>query len=330
MTLLRIALSVSLAALLLPLAASCGKTSSGEELPPAQGEGAPPREKLPDIAPAVTADKATGSTERTTGTTYPLDRAEVSPDMSAIIASIEVEEGDVVKKGEVLFRMRTDSLRLAVEQAQAQLRSAEVSLSATKVEHDRMQRLLEQKATEQAQYDRVKAQFDGATVGVEQAKVALAQTRRALNDAAARSPIDGVVTEVRKNAGEMATMMPITVVLVVEDQSQLELRFRLPESALTALEPGDSVTARFEAIGAERTARVHRISPALDLRTRTFEVIARIDNPDGALKSGMLAVIQLGKAKAKAPAGGDTAGAASAAGEGARKASAGAAAGKVE
>jgi multidrug efflux pump subunit AcrA (membrane-fusion protein) len=87
------------------------------------------------------------------------------------------------------------------------------------------------------------------------------------------------------------------------------------------------VTARFEAIGAERTARVHRISPALDLRTRTFEVIARIDNPDGALKSGMLAVIQLGKGKAKAA---ETGGAASAAGEGAKKASAGAAAGKAE
>lgn len=302
MTLLRSTLSVSLAALLLPLAASCGKTSSGEELPPAAGQGAPAREKLPAIAPAVTADRATGGTERTTGTTYPLDRAEVSPDLSAIISTVEVEEGDPVKKGQVLFRMRTDALRLGVEQAQAQLRSAEVGLSAARIEHDRMQRLLEQKATEQAQYDRVKAQFDAATVGVEQAKVALAQTRRAFNDASVKSPIDGVVTEVRKNAGEMATMMPITVVLVVEDQSQLELRFRLPESALTAVKPGDSVKARFEAIGAERTARVHRISPALDLRTRSFEVIARIDNQDGSLKSGMLAVVQLGSAKAAANA----------------------------
>jgi RND family efflux transporter MFP subunit len=329
MTLLRTTLSVSLAALLSPLAASCGKSSSGEELPPAQGEGAPPREKLPEIAPAVTADRATGGTERTTGTTYPLERAEVSPDMSAIIASVEVEEGDPVKKGQVLFRMRTDALRLAVEQGLAQLRSAEVALSASRVEHDRMQRLLQQNATDQAQYDRVKAQFDGATVGVEQAKVALAQTRRALNDASARSPIDGVVTEVRKNAGEMATMMPITVVLVVEDQSQLELRFRLPESALTALKPGDSVKARFEAIGAERTARVHRISPALDLRTRTFEVIARIDNQDGTLKSGMLAAIRLARGPAGKQGPAEEA-SGSPGGDGAKKASAGAAAGKAE
>ncbi len=100
---------------------------------------------------------------------------------------------------------------------------------------------------------------------------------------------------------------------------------------MTALKPGDSVTARFEAVNAERTARVHRISPALDLRTRTFEVIARIDNADGALKSGMLAVVQIGQgkaaAKAQAPAAGEKTG--EAAGDGA-KASAGAAAGKAE
>jgi RND family efflux transporter MFP subunit len=279
--------------LALPLASSCGKSSSGEELPPAKGKGAPPREPLPEVKPAVTAESSAAGSRRTTGTTYPLDRAEVSPDMSAVIASIEVEEGDAVKKGQVLFRMRTSSLSLGVEQAAAQLRSAEVAQSAAKVEHDRMQRLLAQKATEQAQYDRVKAEYDAAVVAVEQAKVALAQARRALTDASVRSPIGGVVTEVRKNPGEMATMMPITVVLVVEDQSSLELRFRLPEAALSSLEPGDEVTARFEAIKAERTARVHRISPALDLRTRTFEVIARIDNRDGALKSGMLAVVQM-------------------------------------
>jgi RND family efflux transporter MFP subunit len=189
-----------------------------------------------------------------------------------------------------------------VEQAQAALRSAEVGLSAAKVEHDRMERLLAQKATEQAQFDRVKATYDGAVVGVEQAKVALAQARRRLNDASVRSPIDGVVTDVRKNAGEMATMMPITVVVVIENQSTLELRFRLPESALSALAPGDKVIARFEAIGAERTATVNRISPAVDLRTRTFEVIANIENADGKLKSGMLAVVSLpgGKEAAKA------------------------------
>ena len=292
---------------------ACGKRTSPEGMPPPSGQGAPPREPLPPVAPAVTAEQGGPTrTDQTTGTTFPLDRAEMSPDMSGVIQAVEVEEGDRVKKGQVLYRMRTAEISLGVQQAEAALRSAQVGLSASKVEYDRMQRLLEQNATEQAQFDRVKAQHDAATVGVEQAKVALAQARRRMTDAAVRSPIDGVVTEVRKNAGEMATMMPITVVLVVEDQSTLELRFRLPEASLAALQPGDEVTARFEAIGAEAPAKVHRISPAIDQRTRTFEVIARIDNADGKLKSGMLARVLLGKpasgatgaASAEAPAAG--------------------------
>jgi RND family efflux transporter MFP subunit len=298
--LVAVPLLVPLGLLTLPLAGGCGKSSAAEKVPPASGQGAPPREALPQISSAVATEKPASGTERTTGTTSPLDRAEVSPDMSGIIESVDVEEGTLVKKGQVLYRMRTRSLSLGVEQAQAQLHSAEVALSATKVEHDRMEKLLAQKATEQAQFDRVKAQYDGAAVAVEQARVALAQARRALGDATVRSPIAGVVTEVRKNAGEMATMMPITVVLVVENQAQLELRFRLPESAIGALKPGDSVTARFEAIHSERTARVSRMSSAIDLRTRTFEVIATIDNQDGALKSGMLAVVQMGAAPAGA------------------------------
>jgi RND family efflux transporter MFP subunit len=280
--------------LLLPLAPACGKSSSGEKLPPASGKEAPPREKLPEVVPPVAGERAVAATDHTTGTTYPIDRAEVSPDMSGIIESVEVEEGDLVKKGQVLYRMRTSDLSLGVQQAQAALNTAQVAASAAKVEYDRIQRLLAQKATEQAQFDRVKAQHDAAAAGVAQARVQLSQARRGLQDASVRSPIDGVVTEVRKNAGEMATMMPITVVLVIENQSTLELRFRLPESALSALAPGDTVGARFEAIKLDRTARVHRMSPALDLRTRTFEVIARIENQDLKLKYGMLAIVKLG------------------------------------
>ncbi|HTE50497.1 MAG TPA: efflux RND transporter periplasmic adaptor subunit [Kofleriaceae bacterium] len=310
MTQLRPARLLLLLSSLVLAGSACGKGTSTEGMPPATGQGAPPREPLPAVESAATGPRASTATTQTTGTTFPLDRAEMSPDMSGVIASVDVEEGDHVKKGQVLYRMRTTEIGLGVQQAEAALRSAQVGLSATKVEHDRMQRLLEQKATEQAQFDRVKAQYDSAAVGVEQGKVALAQARRRMTDASVRSPIDGVVTDVRKNAGEMATMMPITIVLVVENQSTLELRFRMPESALAAVAPGDEVRARFEAVGTEATAKVHRISPALDQRTRTFEVIARIANPDGKLKSGMLAVVDLGKgavqteAKATAPAGG--------------------------
>jgi multidrug efflux pump subunit AcrA (membrane-fusion protein) len=98
------------------------------------------------------------------------------------------------------------------------------------------------------------------------------------------------------------------VVLVVQDQSTLELRFRLPEKALAEIEVGDVVKANFEALGITREAKVARIQPAVDPRTRTIELVGEIPNKDGVLKSGLLATVDLpgderhGGAKAEARA----------------------------
>jgi RND family efflux transporter MFP subunit len=211
--------------------------------------------------------------------------------MSAVIADVLVEEGDRVKKGQVLFRLRTTDLALHGQQARAALAAAEVNLASVQVEHDRVKRLFDQKAIEQAQFDRASAQLEAARAGVAQAKVGVSMARQTLSDAEVRSPIDGVVTAKLKNAGEMATMMPPTVVVVIEDHSTLELRFRLPESQLGALAAGDTVKVSFVATGEQRDAKVVRVAPNVDPATRTVEVVATIDNADGKLRAGLLAKV---------------------------------------
>ncbi len=291
-----------LAALALLIAPACKRGSSGkDEMPPAKGAGAPARPALPDTRPPAEAKTPeTATTDRTTGTTEAIDRAEVAPSMSAIIDSIAVEEGDKVKKGQLLFRLRGTDMSLRVDQARSAQKSAEVGMAAAKVEFERMQRLLEKKAIEQAQFDRVKAQYDAARAAVDQSRVGVSMARRGLGDASVKSPISGVVTDVPKNPGEMATMMPPTVVVVVEDQSKLKLRFRMPEGSLADLAVGAPVVVKLEAIGEEREAKISWVAPTVDPRTRTIEYIAILDNADGKLKSGMLAVVTLSGA-AKAP-----------------------------
>ncbi|HEU5057593.1 MAG TPA: efflux RND transporter periplasmic adaptor subunit [Kofleriaceae bacterium] len=291
-----------LAAAGLSLAPGCKRGSSGdEEMPPAKGAGAKPRPALPDTrAPEQAAATAAPTADRTTGTTEAIERAEVAPSMSAIIDEIVVDEGDRVKKGQLLFRLRGTDMSLRVEQARSAQKSAEVNLAAARVEYERMQRLLEKNAIERAQFDRVKAQYDAAQAGVNQAKVGVSMARQGLGDASVESPISGIVVDVAKNEGEMATMMPPTVVVVVEDQSKLELRFRMPEASLANLREGAPVVVTFEAIGETREAKISWVAPTVDPRTRTVEYVAVLDNPDGKLKSGMLAVVTLAGGKAAA------------------------------
>jgi RND family efflux transporter MFP subunit len=276
--------------------AGCRGKAEGQTpaLPPATGAGAPPLPTLPTVAPAKTAPlPAARAEQKTTGTLYPTAEAQLAPNASGTIAEILVKEGDRVKKGDVLFRLDTGDLTLRRQQAAAALEAARVNLRGIKVEYDRTKAMVDQNAMNRAAWDQIVARHDGAAVGVRQAEVALAMAQKALADATVRSPLDGVVTAKLKNTGEMATMMPPTIVLVVQDQRTLELRFRLTERSLTKVKAGEKLQARFEAVGLQRDAVVIRTSPTVDARTRTIEVVAAVDNADGALRPGLLADVDL-------------------------------------
>jgi RND family efflux transporter MFP subunit len=287
-----------LAGLLLSTAAvGCGKRDGAKDLPPAQGAGAAPMPTLPSVATKEEGAAVVPTEGHTTGTTYPRAEAQIGPNAGGVISQILVKEGDRVRKGQVLFRQDSKDAALRVDQAKAALEAARVNLRATETEYNRTKSMFDQKAVSQMQWDQVAARMDGARVGVSQAEVALNMAHKFLADATVRSPISGLVVSKLKNEGEMATMMPPTVVLVVQDQSVLELRFRLPEKALTQIKLGDVVNASFEAVGVKRAAKVSRIQPAVDPRTRTVEVVAEIANPDGNLRSGLLAEVELGDDK---------------------------------
>jgi len=275
------------------------KADEAAPLPPASGEGAAPRPALPEVAAKPSTPTTPQVSDKTTGTTYPKDRAEVAPEMSGVIESIAVSEGDTVKKGQVLFRLRSADLALRIKQAETQLAGAKVQEAAVKTEHDRTQRLFEQRAVDQAQWDRIQAQYRSAQIAVEQAQVGLSLARQALGDAVVRAPISGVVTAKLKSAGEAVSMMPPTTVLVIEDQSSLELRFRLPEAALSSVAVGTTVHIRFAATGLSVDKQITRIAPSIDPSTRTVEIVVDLDNANGALRSGMLATVDIGSGAAK-------------------------------
>jgi RND family efflux transporter MFP subunit len=279
---------------------ACGRKKQ-VELPPSQGPNAAPMPVLPAVpkdspAPPGAESANVAPTEgRTTGTTLPRAEAQVGPKGQGLIEKVFVKEGDRVRRGMVLFRQDARDAELRVAQAKAQLESARVGLKAVEVEHARTKQLFDKSAVSAMQWDQIQAQTDAARANVQQAQVMLDIAEKALADTVIRSPIDGVVTAKLKSEGEMVTMMPPTVVVVVQDQSVLDLRFRLPESALRELKVGQPITVRFDALDVSREAKVSRINPAVDARTRTVEVIASIPNKDNTLKSGLLAQVKMGQ-----------------------------------
>jgi RND family efflux transporter MFP subunit len=282
-------------ALLTGAAFGCN-TKQGPALPPLQGPDAAPAPAIVAPEPEATRDESAPSDRASTGTLRAREVAALGPKEAGVIASLTVAEGDRVHKGQVLFRLDSAQVELAVDQANAALASAKVQADAAQIQFDRVKTLRDHEAVTPDAFDQAKAQLDIARSMVAQAQTAVASASHRLTNMVVTSPIDGVVTDKRMNVGETATMMPPSIVLVVQNIDALELRARLPEMALSSVREGGMLRARFPAIGLSRDVKVARISQTVDPRTRTIEVIAELDNHDHRLLAGMLVDVSYGQA----------------------------------
>lgn len=275
------------------LAGCSAKEATPQALTPARGPEAPPMPVLPKIESGESGAAIAPTGGRTTGSLFPAQEAQIGPTAGGLITEVAVKEGARVKKGDLLFRQDARDAVLRVEQAKVALAGAQVNARAVETEYKRAEQMFQQNAMNRAQWEQMQSRFEGANVGVDQAQVALQMAQKSVADATVHAPFSGVITAKLKNAGETATMMPPTIVLVLQDQSTLELRFRFPEGALRWVKAGDRVLARVEALGLEREAKIVRVQPTVDARTRTIELVAEVANADGALRPGLLAEVRL-------------------------------------
>jgi RND family efflux transporter MFP subunit len=289
---------IALAAALLVPAAACKKSEDGQKnLPPPTGEGAKPLPEIPTVAtgdagidqPVSNDDDAT-----TTGTLMPRQEVKVAAKSSGTIVELKVDEGSKVKKGDVLFRLDSSDAALMRRTAQTTLDAAQLALKTAQREYDRLKGLVEQNAMPRQQLDQLEAQRDGAKLQIAQAKNQIAMANKQIGDATVRAPISGVVIAKMMSVGEYATMMPPSTIVVVQDQSKLELKFRVPERGLAIAKKGDAVTVEISSLGITREATISEIAPQLDPRTRTLELTVVLDNADGSLKPGLMATVRRG------------------------------------
>jgi len=274
----------------IPLAmAGCRHSSAAEDLGPATGKGAPSMPSMPALEASSSAELETSNQIlRATGSTQALHQAELGPKGSGVLAAVMVEEGDKVKKGQPLFRLESNNLALAVRQAQAGLQQAKVAFNQAELEYNRTKGLFDQGAVSPAVWDQARIGYERAQVGVQQAQVGVSSARSYLGETTVVAPFAGVVASKRKSAGETVTMMPPTVVLVLQDLSKIEVRVKLAENALSRVKAGSPMKVRFPSLDADRDVLIDRVNPSVDPMSRTVEIVGVIPNEDKSLKAGML------------------------------------------
>ncbi len=277
--------------LLLPLTlcaalAGCSRKDTSQALPPAEPSAAAPVSGLLKVARETPAVEVS-SKLNASGTTHAVHQASLSARSSGVIVRLNVEAGDRVKKGQLLFQVDGRGAALGVAQAQVGLKSAEINLKGAKEDLDRKEGLAKTGSVTEAALIASRLQYDAAELGVKQARVALSNAQFYSGETSVRAPFDGVIAEKHLNQGESVGAMAQPV-LLVQDISKLEIRARLPENALSSLRPGSPASARFRSVDRTVQVTIKRISPSVDMRTRTIEVVCELDNPEEIYKAGML------------------------------------------
>ena len=212
------------------------------------------------------------------GKVYPEIEVKVSPDISGEIVSLFVEEGDSVKKGQLLAKIyadiytsQRDQVSASVNQVKAQYENVKANLSGlktvyenTKATNERYKKLFADKIVSRSEYEQTEQAYRSAESNYMGAKESIksgeaqiqgvrAQLARAEKDLARTSilaPMDGIVSSMSVKKGERVVgtaQMAGTEMMRVADMKSIEVRVDVGENDITKVKIGDTALVEVDA-----------------------------------------------------------------------------------
>ncbi|GAB3092483.1 efflux RND transporter periplasmic adaptor subunit [Aestuariicella hydrocarbonica] len=218
---------------------------------------------------------------QSTGTLIGNESVTITATVTDQISDIYFEDGQYVNKGQILVRLES------TEQS-AELEEAEANLSDSKIILARLESLGQKIATASG-IDEAKAR-----VNANQGRFNAIQSR--IKDRVIRAPFDGVLGFRKVSSGALIT--PGTIITELDDISQLKLDFNVPETYLSKINIGNTVTSTSLAWpGMKFQSTVSHIDNRVDPVTRTITLRTIINNKDRKLHPGMFLNVTLESAK---------------------------------
>jgi len=223
------------------------------------------------------------------------DSATLASEVAGPITQVMVDEGDAVTAGEVLLEIDPEKRKLELDNARARLAEAQADWKEQQRDLKRVQFLHKQAIASQSALDQATTK-----VALSQSRMAAALSQvgvaeRALRDASVRAPFPGVVSRRAVSRGEYVQVGQALFDIVSLDP--VEVEFNVAEQDSARVKDGQEVDVRVAPFPDHVfRGEVTMISPTIDTQTRTLRVKAQIANPDGRLRPGLFARVDLGVA----------------------------------
>ncbi len=222
---------------------------------------------------------------RGVGTLRTIQQVELKPERAGRLIRVAFEEGNTVEAGDVLFEFDNRKLLRQQASARASLDSVEAQLTSAEIRFRRAQSLHERQAATDDELDQARADRDAAAADVRRLEADLELISEELADTRIEAPFDGIISARLVDPGTYVAVGDPLATLYQMDP--LEISFAVPERHIGRVQRDQHVDVLVAAYP-DRIfeGRIRYVSPSVDGATRTFEVRARVDNPDLALKPG--------------------------------------------
>jgi HlyD family secretion protein len=251
------------------------------------------------------------------GEIKPKKNVNISAHVPGRIVKIGVKEGQEVKAGDFLLKLdstqyeaNADRDRAMIQSYRSELIKAEASLKKSQSDYDRQKKLYDNQLVSKDQLEQAKAQLDIAqatyrsfTYQIDQGQASLKSTLDNLGKTAYASPIDGIITSLRVEEGEVAMIgtmnNPGTVLMTIADLSVMEVEVEVDETDVVGVQTDQEADIRVDAfpnqvfkgkvteIGSSALQKL--TAGASTQESKDFKVVITLDNPSKLIKPGLSA-----------------------------------------
>ena len=201
----------------------------------------------------------------------------ISAELGGRITTLTIDEGDYVKRGQIVGTVDMQSVRKQVEEI-------EKSLELATTVYERQKKLWDQNIGSEIQFLQAKNNKERLEKSLETINSNLSKSNIV-------SPMSGYVDRLNLKAGE--TTAPGAPIATVINTSNVKAVVDVPENMVRAVKKGQKVKVILPALGTERQERITMIGRSIDPANRTFKVEINMSNRAGLLKPNLLTLVEV-------------------------------------
>lgn len=241
-------------------------------------ESSAPVEAKKTPVTAMVLNKATIENKiKVTGTILPNESVEIRPEISGRVTKIYFQEGQRVKKGDLLLSFNDDELT-------AQLEKLKYTKKLYEDVEFRQRKLLEREAISLEEYERSLTELQTANADIRLTQAQIDKYR-------IRAPFDGVIGLRLVSEGSYVT--PGNLVASIYNVDPIKIEFSVPGRYAAQIKNGKKIYFRTESSPQLIEGTIYAVEPQIDLNTRTLRIRAKSPNPKGSILPGQFANIDV-------------------------------------